>query len=486
MADVAPAAVIHALDGPVQQFVDDTSAALVRLAGHAHGVSTTALPGDAAAEAFAVAAAFIDADANHTDDELWALISAFATRLDTSLSMARPDEVRKARLVAGKRSWIEHPSPLFLVLVEADARFGTKDGWRYYEGAMHLAHTVCSLDDYPSPSELEALDRFRSTLLGAMERAGLPLTPTAAAAPAPASGAVSVGAVGPGPGAPVGATQTAAVAAPAVEDGPPRPLPDLLAELEALVGLAGVKAEVKLVANLITVQNLRRARHLPVPDQSRHLVFTGNPGTGKTTVARLLAQIYRTLGVVKRGHLVETDRPGLVAGYVGQTAGRVTDVFTKALDGVLLIDEAYALARGGEHDFGQEAIDTLVKLIEDHRDDVVVIAAGYPDEMAEFIDANPGLRSRFPKTIDFPDYSDDELVAIFQSLCDRNAYRLDDEARTAVGAWFAAQPRTKGFGNGRLARNLFEATVARQATRVVAIPAPSDDDLCCLAAADIA
>jgi Holliday junction resolvasome RuvABC ATP-dependent DNA helicase subunit len=453
---VAHSKVTDALAGPVQQFVDDISAALGRLAAHVPGVRATALPADATNEAFSIAAAFIDADGNHTDDELWALIAAFAGRVETSLPAARPDDVRRAGLVVGKRAWIEQPSQLFGILIGADARFGSHDAQRYYDDAMRIAHTVCSLDEYPSQSELDAVERFRRTLLGAMAT-----TPSAAAADA---------AVG--------------ERAPAEQDA--EPLPQLLAELDRLVGLAEVKAEVKLVANLITVQNLRRQRHLPVPEQSRHLVFTGNPGTGKTTVARLLARIYRSLGVVDKGHLVETDRAGLVAGYVGQTAARVTDVFTKALGGVLLIDEAYALARGEEHDFGQEAIDTLVKLIEDHRDDVVVIAAGYPAEMAELIDSNPGLESRFPKTIHFADYSDDELVAIFRSLCDQNAYTVSEGALAHVRAWFGAQTRDKGFGNARLARNLFESAVARQASRVVAISQPTDQQLCSLTAEDVA
>jgi SpoVK/Ycf46/Vps4 family AAA+-type ATPase len=243
---------------------------------------------------------------------------------------------------------------------------------------------------------------------------------------------------------------------------------------------------VHLVTNLLRVQQIRRERNLPVLEASRHLVFTGNPGTGKTTVARLLAQIYRTLGVVERGHLVETDRSGLVAGFVGQTAGKVVAAFDRADQGVLLIDEAYSLTRGGENDFGREAIDMVVKLVEDRRDRLVVILAGYPDEMEELIDANPGMRSRFPKTIYFPDYSDDELLAIVESLGAAGRYHLDDGAREAVRAWFAAQPRTAGFGNGRLARNLFEAAVANQASRLVAIERPTDEQLTTLTADDIA
>ena len=218
-------------------------------------------------------------------------------------------------------------------------------------------------------------------------------------------------------------------------------------------------------------------------------MFTGNPGTGKTTVARLLARLYRTLGVVEKGHLVETDRAGMVAGFVGQTALKVTEVFDSAMGGILLIDEAYALARGGERDFGREAIDTIVKLIEDRRESLVVVAAGYPDEMAEFIDANPGLRSRFPKTIAFADYSDDELVRILASLCKKNRYEPTPAADVAVRAYFAAQPRTKGFGNGRLARNMFEAAVANQATRLMSRPKdaapPTDEELLAIEAADV-
>jgi len=472
----------HALDEPVERFVSDITGAIVRLARSVPGVQVAALPADVVAEAFAIVAAFVDADHNHTDDELRALISAFAGRgVPAGLSGVAPDDVRRAGLVVDKLTWIDTPSTLFDILVQTDARAGTADAWRYYEDAMQLAHTVCSLDDVPSSAELAAVDRFRGLLLHTMEQAGLhnPTTGLPVRTVAPPADAT--------PSAPIvtATPATTPVVVPAEPLKPARPLEELLAELEGLVGLAEVKAEVRTVANLITVQNLRKARRLPVADQSRHLVFTGNPGTGKTTVARLLAEIYRTLQVVAKGQLVETDRAGLVAGFVGQTAARVVAVFEQALGGVLLVDEAYSLARGTDTDFGREAIDTLVKLVEDHREDIVVIAAGYPDEMADFINANPGLRSRFPKTIHFPDYSDDELVAIFRSLCDANAYTLDDEAAAAVAAWFRAQPREKGFGNGRLARNLFESCVARQASRLVTLKDPTDAQLCALAAEDV-
>ena len=221
-------------------------------------------------------------------------------------------------------------------------------------------------------------------------------------------------------------------------------------------------------------------------DSTKHLIFSGNPGTGKTTVGRLLARIYRSLGVVEKGQLVEVDRSGLVVGFVGQTATRVTEVFDSADGGVLLIDEAYSLTRGGEKDFGREAIDAVVKNVEDRRDSMVVILAGYPKEMAELVATNPGFQSRFPKTIHFPDYSDEELVAILGLIARKGHYDLTDDATEAAAAWFGSHQRGRGFGNGRLARNLFEAAVSRHANRLVDVDAPSDAELTTLEAVDIA
>ena len=461
----------HALTDPVDAFIAELTPPLQRLSEQVPTVKAERLATDVAMEAYNLVAAFIDADGLHTDDELWAFITTFAPRFDTTLQHAAPADVRKARLIVGKKDWLEAPSMLFDVLLQADKVGATNYAWRYYEHAMRIAHVVCSLDEHPSQSELGAIDRFRNLLLRSIELSG--------------SGRPGASRASTGPGtAPM---QTEAAAAPPPEpQEPPRPLEELLAELDGLVGLANVKREVKLVAALIQVQNLRRERKLKVVESSRHLIFTGNPGTGKTTVARLLAQIYRTLEVVEKGHLVETDRSRLVAGFVGQTAIQVRQVFESALEGVLLIDEAYALARGGDRDFGREAIDTLVKLVEDHRDDVVVIAAGYPDEMQVFVDSNPGLRSRFPKTIQFPDYTTEELVAILQSQCKGGGYELTPDAVEAARRFLDSQPRDKGFGNGRLVRNLFEAAIATHATRVVdKKDAVSNEELITLTADDI-
>jgi hypothetical protein len=458
-----------ALDDAVSAFVADLVPEVEALATSVPGIDTSRLRSDVVVDAYNLACGFIDADGLHTDAELWALIRAFGGRMQTDLARATPRALRDAGLVAGRRSYLEQPSTLLDILVRSDARDGGGRAGTYARRAAQIGHAVASLDLLPSRTELDAVERFRAmvqrTLEAARGEGG-----HAGPAPVPAAGAVLGAASTTDPGATL---------------PPPRPLEELLAELDALIGLREVKHEVHLVANLLRVQQIRRERDLPVLEASRHLIFTGNPGTGKTTVARLLAQIYRTLGVVERGHLVETDRSGLVAGFVGQTAGRVVAAFDRAEEGVLLIDEAYSLTRGGENDFGREAIDMIVKLVEDRRDRLVVILAGYPQEMAALVDANPGMRSRFSRTIHFPDYSDDELLAIFEAIGSEGRYQLDDGGRRAVLRWFAAQPRDAGFGNGRLARNLFEAAVANQATRLVARDQPSDEELTTLTAADI-
>ncbi len=249
-----------------------------------------------------------------------------------------------------------------------------------------------------------------------------------------------------------------------------------LAELDKLVGLGAVKSNVRDWVDQIKVFQMRKDRGMPVPDMSYHLVFTGNPGTGKTTVARLMAQIYCALGLISEGHLVEVDRSALVAGYIGQTAVKTRDVLKKAYGGVLFIDEAYSLANGGANDFGQEAIDTVLKEMEDKRDNLVVIVAGYDGLMEKFISSNPGLRSRFKNYIRFADYDGDELYKIFLSLCAKSRYTVSVDAKAALVRYFSElyENRDKNFGNGREVRNTFERIITRQSRRVVRLKDPTD------------
>lgn len=258
-------------------------------------------------------------------------------------------------------------------------------------------------------------------------------------------------------------------------------LPDLdeLAELNRLIGLDPVKAQVRTQINLIRNARQREVAGLPVPPMSRHLVFSGPPGTGKTTVARLYGRVLASLGVLETGDVVEVGRSDLVGQYLGATALKTREAVEKALGGVLFIDEAHSLARkfGVNSDLGQESIDELVKLMEDHRDRVVVIAAGYTDEMEEFLDANPGLRSRFSRTIEFPLYRPDELTAIVKLMAEQSHYRLTDQAVTSLAAHFQRQEATSELGNARDARNIFELTVERQAERLSALPSPTRQQL---------
>ena len=265
-------------------------------------------------------------------------------------------------------------------------------------------------------------------------------------------------------------------------------LEDAMAELDSLIGLETVKADVQSLINLVKVRELRRQRGMKCPDLSLHLVFSGNPGTGKTTVARILGNIYRALGILSKGHLVEVDRSQLVAGYVGQTAIKTREVIDKALGGILFIDEAYTLSPAkADKDFGQEAIDTLLKAMEDHRDDFIVIVAGYESLMPRFIRSNPGLQSRFNTDLHFPDYDAGQLYEIFLARAQRSDYRLDQAAEAAVRRRLETlyEERGENFGNARDVRNLFETVVARQADRIAALPSPTDEELTTITPADL-
>ncbi len=535
------------LDAAVDRFVATVTDDLVS-AGLPTGEART----DAVAEAVALTAAFVDADVHHSDGEVAAFIAVAGPRVGPPVLSASPTDLRRSGMLTGARARLARPSDVARALLAADRRDDGDRVWRYLQAAVALGHAVAAVDLEPSQVELDAIARFRQTLLAAIHEAGVstpderrpdggffspqppPDRPPAPPRPPTAghderaphssrtvrsepdgttvttttithTGRASTGRLsgltgslleqltGQAPIEPARAADSATAPSggrPPVPVADPEPLAEVLSELDALIGLAPVKAEVQLVADLLTVQRLREDRGLTSVPTSRHLVFTGNPGTGKTTVARLVGRIYASLGAVTRGHVVETDRAGLVAGYVGQTAAKVTEVVTSALDGVLLIDEAYALTRSsggaaGGGDFGQEAVDTLVKLMEDHRDRLVVIVAGYPEEMTDFIASNPGLSSRFPRTIHFPDYTTAELLAIATHQADRSGYRFTDEGLSALRAHLDAVTRGRGFGNGREVRNLFEATMTSHAQRVVGIDAPCDDVLTELTGADV-
>jgi SpoVK/Ycf46/Vps4 family AAA+-type ATPase len=265
------------------------------------------------------------------------------------------------------------------------------------------------------------------------------------------------------------------------EKVPEKPdLDKLLKQLDSLVGLEKIKANVKSLINLVKVRKLREENGLTVPPMSLHMVFMGNPGTGKTTVARILSELYCAIGVLTKGHLVEVDRSGLVAGFVGQTAIKTGDVIKSALGGILFIDEAYALAsKDASNDFGHEAVETLLKSMEDHRDDFIVIVAGYEELMEGFISSNPGLESRFNRYFVFEDYSSTELYTIFDGMCSKNEYILNEEAKDFAKKHFETiyENRDENFGNARDVRNFFEDIVSVHSDRISAIEKPTRDDL---------
>ena len=280
--------------------------------------------------------------------------------------------------------------------------------------------------------------------------------------------------------------QAAKPAETAEEELPVENIEDLKAELNELIGLDGIKKEVNNLINMVTVHNMRKQHGLKSVDMSLHMVFSGNPGTGKTTIARMMARIYRSLGVLSKGQLVEVDRSGLVAGYVGQTAGKTAKVIESALGGVLFIDEAYSLNAKSENDFGNEAIETLLKAMEDHREDLVVIVAGYDGLMDQFIHSNPGLESRFNRYLHFDDYTVDEMLKILEMQLKKGQYTMEEAAKAAARAYIEASNTSSiSFGNARGVRNIFEKLLVEQANRLSAETEVTREKLMCITEADV-
>jgi hypothetical protein len=450
-------------------------------------------------DAMMLAAAVIDADGRNSASERAAYRHAFGDRVGRDLPAS--DTELAAGHLAGRSAQATIPRAI-TATASRPAPHGDiqHPAWLLYRAAMDVVHAVIALDAFTSQAELDHIARIRHMLLDFLDE-------NAVTRPAPntainalldsvrdrAKGVLDGmrrdldldDAVPRGTGEPDQAPAPAETSTARVTPNARRDIEEVLADLDELVGLDEVKRHISRLADLLKVRALREAAGYANPGRTEHAVFVGNPGTGKTTVARLLGELYAAYGVVSSGHLVETDRSGLVAEYVGQTAIKTRKLIESALDGVLLIDEAYALARGGHGDFGKEAIDAIVKAMEDNRDRLVIVAAGYPEPMVQFLSANPGLSSRFPTVIPFPDYTDDELARIFDLMAAGSDYLMDDAARDALPGVFADMTRGPTFGNARSARNLFEAAIGTHAQRVAQLDGPTDEDLWVLTLDDL-
>lgn len=413
-----------------------------------------------AQEALRIAAALAAADAHNAPEELAVMADLLGTRLrdvtpEQSLAMVKGEsfgELFKDAPLDGKVMYVGS-------LAARDSLAGTRDSRGVADAVLEFARVICAVDDHVGEDELEALSRLENDLRTELASHGIPWSESAA-------------------GAEVAADDTEVVASRSAEE--------VLEELQGLVGLGAVKKEVGDIVSLLRIQQLRKEQGLPVGEFTHHLVFAGNPGTGKTTVARLLGELYAELKVVPKGHLVEASRADLVAGYSGQTAIKTTELVERARGGILFVDEAYSLDQGAQDSFGREAIETLLKLMEDHRDDLIVFAAGYTDQMQSFMDSNPGLESRFKGTLTFEDYSIDELVAIFQAIAEREGYVVDAATTERFRAALIGRGAAIAKGNARYARRMFESAVISQANRLALEKHPSREELMMLRPDDVA